>query len=171
MEKLTPEDLAQLDRDKIACLTKNGVVNLSMRLRDLCIELYEKINQNSSNSSKPPSSDDPFKKGKKQPNDVVCQDQVDEPCSEGSGKNSENDPDETKKDDSVRVETNWEETEKRKPGKQLGAQGFGRTENAEPEDTIEHYLKKCVVCLSDLEIPLYPSAYTGHYTYELEKDL
>lgn len=170
MEKLTPEDLAQLDRDKIASLTKNGVVNLSMRLIDLCIELYEKVNQDSSNSSMPPSSDNPFKRGKKKTNDAHCQEQVDEPCSEGSGENSKDDPDEPKKDDLIKAGTYGEETEKRKPGKQMGAQGFGRTQNAKPEDTIEHYPKKCVVCSCDLEKPLYLSAYTGYYTYELEKD-
>ena len=162
MNKLSPEDLVQLDRKRISGLDKSQLVDLTEGLRDLCLDLYEKVNRDSSNSSKPPSSDDPFKKKRKGEDDGAEPEKVEDSPEgssdggkEGSGKESgkkEGDP------------------EKPKPGRQQGAQGFGRSENAEPERIEDHFPEKCVVCSVKLSKPPYPSPYTGHYTYELEKD-
>ena len=103
MKKLKPEDLAQLDRERFNTLKKSELIDLSERMRDLCIELYEKLNENSSNSSKPPSSDDPFKKGQNTKNVEPTEDQTedgqddavdsesDEKCPKNGDKDEEND--------------------------------------------------------------------------------
>jgi hypothetical protein len=57
---INPIDLAQINRESLEKLTKADIISLALKLRDYGIELYERLNQNSSNSSRPPSSDSPF---------------------------------------------------------------------------------------------------------------
>jgi transposase len=63
MEHLTKNDLAQIDRSYLQSLKKEAVIALACKLRDLNIDLLERLEQNSSNSSRPPSSDSPYDKG------------------------------------------------------------------------------------------------------------
>ena len=118
MKKLKPEDLAQLDRERFEALRKSDLIDLTECLRDLCIDLYERLNRNSSNSSKTPSSDDPFSEGKKQQSEDAGDDKCDQSRDEPNDGNSDEDAATAKKEE--------DETEKRKPGKQIGAPGFGR---------------------------------------------
>ena len=64
-----PEDLNQISPESLEKLCKSDVIHLTLRLRDFGIELYERLNLDSSNSSKPPSSDNPYEKNKKQSDD------------------------------------------------------------------------------------------------------
>ena len=61
--KLTKEDLAQMDRQYFRNLRNESLVEVACNLHNLAVELIERLGQDSGNSSKPPSSDDPFKKG------------------------------------------------------------------------------------------------------------
>lgn len=142
------------------------MVELTLGLIDLCIDLYEKANKDSSNSSKPPSNADPFKKRGNRKNESA-EPQTDAEPREDSAGNAENDSVEDSDDES---RPNQGGDEKRKPGKQAGAQGFGRTEKEEPERTEDHWPEKCENCGNGLIKPPYPAPYTGHCTYELEKD-
>ena len=65
MDHLTKDDLAQLDRSYLQRLEKETVIDVACKLRDFSITLVERLEQNSSNSSKPPSSDDPYAKANK----------------------------------------------------------------------------------------------------------
>ena len=64
MNHFTKEDLAQMDRDYLQGLGYEVLIDVACRLRYLSIELLERLDQDSSNSSRPPSSDNPYKKGK-----------------------------------------------------------------------------------------------------------
>ncbi len=63
--KFTIEDLNQINKESLDRLRKHELIELTFRLRSFTIELYERLNTNSTNSSKPPSSDSPFDKNKK----------------------------------------------------------------------------------------------------------
>ena len=63
MEKLTKDDLAQMNRPYFESLNHESLVNAACNLRDLGVELIERLEQNSRNSSRPPSSDNPYDKG------------------------------------------------------------------------------------------------------------
>jgi hypothetical protein len=65
MDHLTKDDLAQIDRSYLQSLAKEIVIDVACKLRDFCVTLVERLEQNSSNSSKPPSSDNPYDKGNK----------------------------------------------------------------------------------------------------------
>lgn len=159
MKKITPKDLAQINKESLGSLTKEEVINFTLRLKDQCIELYERLNKNSRNSSKPPSSDNPFQKGNEDLTDSDLENEEIAPEEEIPGPG--NDANEDNKNG---------KTEKRRPGKQPGAQGFWRSETPEPNDTQNHCSEKCAICEQPLDQDIIPYCHTGHYTYELEKD-
>lgn len=57
MNRLSKEDLAQMNRDYFQSLDKQTLVEVAGNLHKLAVEQLEKLEQNSSNSSLPPSSD------------------------------------------------------------------------------------------------------------------
>ena len=63
MTRLTKEDLAQMDRRYIQALEHERLVEVACNLRDLAVEQLERLEQNSTNSSRPPSSDSPYEQG------------------------------------------------------------------------------------------------------------
>ena len=64
MNRLSKEDLAQMNRDYFQSLDKQKLVEVAGNLHQLAVEPLEKLEQNSGNSSLPPSSDH-FKSPKK----------------------------------------------------------------------------------------------------------
>lgn len=65
MARLSKEDLAQMNRDYFQSLEKEKLVEVADNLHFLAVEQWDKINSDSSNSSQPPSLDNPFEKKKK----------------------------------------------------------------------------------------------------------
>jgi hypothetical protein len=161
MRKLRPEDLVQLNRERFDALDKSDLIDLSERLKDLCVELYERLNKNSRNSSKPPSSDDPFAKGTDTRIDGSETDRSDEPSDRTNEDNRGDDADKSRASDG--------ETGKRKPGKQAGAPGHGRTEDKDPDRVVDHWPARCAICDAQLEKPRWLQAHAGHRTYDLEQ--
>ena len=64
-KQFTKEDLAQMDRAYFVGLEHDTLVGVACSLRDLCVDVIERLDQNSRNSSRPPSSDNPYDKGEK----------------------------------------------------------------------------------------------------------
>ena len=127
------------------------MVKSGYNLRNCAVTLSERLEQNSENSSKPPSSDNPYHKNPKK-----------RKASDKEGKNSTSeDTDKPSTLDSVGP--------KRKPGKQPGAKGFWRSDTPVPEDTIPHHPEKCAACGSELTVPEGIHPYMGYYVFELEK--
>ena len=159
--QFSPEDLDQIDRESLEKLRKSDVIHLALRLRDFGIDLYERLNLDSSNSSKPPSSDNPYQRNKKQPDEDSAEqtgDLVQEPSDElEDGKTPQGpiDPDD------------FEDQPKRKPGRQPGSKGFWRTDKPEAQKTEHHHPKRCIICMQALDEQAQP--YMGFYTYELER--
>ena len=85
MEKLTKDDLAQMGRVYFEKLDKKTLIEVACRLLDFCVHLLERLEQDSKNSSKPPSSDNPYDKNNNKD-------------SESSDDDNENAPDEEEKD-------------------------------------------------------------------------
>ena len=63
--KLSDHDLRQIDEEKINTLSETAVKNLSITLLKDLKEARERLNQNSKNSSIPPSSEAPWDKASK----------------------------------------------------------------------------------------------------------
>jgi IS1 family transposase len=161
-DQFAPEDLNQITQESLERLRKSDVIQLALRLRDFGIDLYERQNLDSSNSSKPPSSDNPYQKNKtktdgdddSEQSSDQAQDHTDEL---DDGETSEGKIDPADSDDQP----------KRKPGRQPGSEGFWRKEKPDAKNIEHHYPKKCMICLKSLDEFAQP--YMGHYTYELER--
>jgi hypothetical protein len=157
-----PEDLSQITPESLEKLRKSEVIHLALRLRDFGINLYERLNLDSSNSSKPPSSDNPYQKISKQSDDGDTTEQSSE---QDQDTGDESDSEKTPED---RIDaTDSEDQPKRKPGRQPGSKGFWRTDKPEAQKSEHHYPKRCIICLKDLDETALP--YSAHYTYELER--
>jgi transposase len=60
MTKLDKHDLAQMNLDYFRSLDKEQLVEVANNLHQLAVNQLEKLEANSSNSSKPPSTDNPY---------------------------------------------------------------------------------------------------------------
>ncbi|MTJ50985.1 transposase, partial [Dolichospermum sp. UHCC 0259] len=160
MNRLSKEDLAQMNRDYFQSLDKQKLVEVAENLHQLAVEQLEKLEQNSGNSSLPPSSDH-FKSPKK------------------SGLEEEDPSQESESQTELKQEKNLlseegttpknQELAKKKPGKQPGSQGRWRTKPLVASQTIPHYPLTCASCNSALEIDPQAKPHMGYYVLELEK--
>ena len=137
MEKLTKDDLAQMNRAYFEKLDQETLVEAACRLVDFSVHLVERLEQDSKNSSKPPSSDNPY--DKKSNKDSASSDND----TENTSDEDENDTEENGSDED---KSSKSEDSKRSPGKQPGAQGFWRSEPPVPEGILPHRPKSCVIC-------------------------
>ncbi len=172
--KFTPEDLRQIDQESLERLRKHEVISLTLRLVAFAIDLYEKSQLNSSNSSKPPSSDNPYQKGKPAADDSSKEPdhaQNDSHNPELSQDQDQNSPDVSQDSNAGdNTESNPvlpDKSDNRKPGRQPGSQGFGRKGKPKVDYVEHHYPERCVICGRKLKHDLF--AHTGFYTFELEK--
>jgi transposase len=160
MNRLSKEDLTQMNRDYFQSLDKQTLVEVAGNLHSLAVEQLEKLEQNSSNSSLPPSSDQ-FKSKEK----LALQEEQQALQSESES--------ELKQEDKPVLEESEEPKSKgfakKKPGKQQGAKGIWRTTPLVANQTIPHYPETCASCNSALEIDSYAKPYMGYYVLELEK--
>lgn len=160
MNRLRKEDLAQMNRDYFQSLDKEKLLEVAGNLHSLAVEQIEKLEQNSSNSSLPPSSDQ-FRSQEKA--------QLEEKKETGS---------ETSQTESKQEEKEVsEESEKPKskgfgkklPGKQKGAKGIWRTIPLVASQTVAHHPESCASCNSPLAIDCDAKPHMGYYVLELEK--
>lgn len=160
MDHLTKDDLAQIDRTYLQSLEKEILIDVACKLRDFSVKLVERVEQNSSNSSKPPSSDSPYDKGNKGNSASK-----DDDSKSASSETKENNPAEknSSTENSQSVDSN------RSAGRQPGSQGFWRSETPVPKSTIPHYPSVCVICGKGLDVSEGSQPYMGYYVYELEK--
>jgi transposase len=161
MPRLTKDDLAQMDRRYFQALEQERLVDVACNLRDFAVEQVERLEQNSTNSSRPPSSDNPYQKGAKEgsaANEVEKQ-------SISADHTDEKDPDQA----STPTEQSQPEPAKRSPGKQPGAQGFWRSEPLISEATIPHYPEHCAACNAQLQVPEDRPPYLGYHVLELDR--
>jgi hypothetical protein len=158
MGLLTKKDLEQMNRPYFENLDHASLVNVANNLRDFGVELIERLEQNSINSSKPPSSDSPFDKGKKETSSELDGQETAQKDTEGEDISSTDKSSESPQSD----------TPKRSPGKQPGAPGFWRKETPVPESAEAHYPEQCVACGKKIAVPEGICPYMGHYVFEIE---
>lgn len=138
MAGLNKDDLKQMNRSYFQSLCQERLVEVADNLHILATELWEKQQQNSENSSLPPSKDNPYSPKKK-------------PEAEHPSSRSES---ATVKTEQKQIDESREKEKKqksnRKPGKQLGGKGFGRKQPLKAEVIVSHYPDLCSACNHDL---------------------
>lgn len=110
-------DLQQLTPEYVVKLSPERVVELFEHLREDLLNAHDRLNQNPTNSSRPPSSRTPWDRESKSQDESSSTESDTNQNNSSSGSGGES----TTTDPS-------QQKEKRKPGKQPGAQGFGRTQ-------------------------------------------
>lgn len=144
-----------MDRQYLEALEHERLVDVACNLRDFAVDQVERLGQNSTNSSRPPSSDSPYEKGAKE-----------------AEKQSAS-ADDTDKKDTAQVSTPTDQPQprqaKRSSGKQPGGQGFWRSEPLIPEARIPHCPEHCAACGAGVHVPENFPPYMGHHVLELER--
>jgi transposase len=115
----------------------------------MTVEFAERLDKNSTNSSKPPSSDSPFggpsQKGGDDQKAAIM----------GSGAKPWSPP----------------SAPRRRPGKQPGAKGKWRCEALTAERTENHYPNRCCRCGAALELWYDDRGHSGHFVLDLERQV
>jgi transposase len=176
MSQLKKEDIAQMDRNYFQSLEQEILVEVACNLRELAVEQMERLEQNSKNSSRPPSSDSPYQKGAKK-DSVENNAEIPNPkdTDENDAENPNRSVIDPEEKDAAAVNELAEQSltdpkaEKRCAGKQPGAQGFWRDTPLIHEDTIPHYPEFCAGCNAPIPVPVDQAPYMGHHVFELEK--
>lgn len=164
----------RFDKSDIQQLTRKYVDSLheerkSELIEQLCADLMEaqdRLNQNPTNSSRPPSSRAPWERSATKESEGMPDVDLE---------SNEQDPHE---DEIVLPEDASQSNEnaagsnrtkqKRKPGKQLGAKGFGRTQKLTVFSEVRHRPECCTGCGNGLGLDLPFEAKGGHYTIDLK---
>jgi hypothetical protein len=158
--QLSNDDLSQLDETELLNLSEAELRRISIKLLTDLKEARERLNQNSHNSSRPPSSEAPWEK--------ETQQDVSSNHSEETNKSDNKKLPPTEKPDKEAKQSSKKETEEsRKPGKQLGAKGFGRTQKLAITHYQDHVPETCGCCQQPLNATI-KKATTAFETIDLE---
>ncbi|MBT8420275.1 MAG: IS66 family transposase [Gammaproteobacteria bacterium] len=165
---LSEYSLRQLDAAYIRSLPEDACQELAVRLLVDLKTLHERLNQNSGNSSKPPSSELPWATGKMADGQGVEAPEVQK--TDDSEAERESVPDseqkitvsetQAPKDKSLPMKPN--------PGKQPGTPGFGRTQKLPITNTVHHHALCCDGCGRQTNEQDNQVAWVGFYTIDVE---
>lgn len=143
-------------------------MEVATNLHSLAVEQWEKLQQNSNNSSQPPSSDNPYQKGDSQEKEQAGIEST-EPETNTEGKEIS-----TPSEDSYQNEASGGSSAqnspnlKKSPGHQPGTPSQWRSSPLVAEVILPHYPNHCAACNQTLNHSE-PKPYMGHYVLELEK--
>ena len=174
---LNDYDLQQIDEKYLSSLEKQELLEVSLRMLKDLKEAKERINQNPTNSSRPPSSREPWIVAKLDENDQEL-DENDQELDENSVSEIEdhnsldlNIDDKSDSDSEKEKESEQntsDPTQRRKAGKQKGSPGYGRTQKLEISSIMEHPALECAACGGNLGEEANFTAITGHYVIDIE---
>jgi len=165
---LTDHDLRQLDRDALSRLGEEAVRRLAERLLADLKDARDRLNQDSRNSSRPPGSDSVYR----QPRGAA---EPDPPMDSAPG-----DPSTTVADEPgevveaggdgapmAKAPSGAAAPAARRPGRQPGAPGFGRTQKLTVNAVRDHWPERCAACDEPFAADLVGQAYGGYDEIEV----
>ena len=158
---LSQHSLRQLDQAYLDSLGEAEVRALSGKLLDDLKEALDRLNQGPDNSSRPPSSRAPWDR----PGDGLESDAAADAADDGP----ESEPADAKPEPAERPSAEAKPAKvpaARKPGKQPGAPGIGRTQVFQANAEQAHYPDTCAGCGQPLD-PAGAVAYTGFQAVDL----
>lgn len=171
--KLSQHDLRQLDDGYLQRLPEAALRSLSLTLLADLKEAQERLQQNPNNSSRPPSSRAPWDRP-----GVTAAEEPDTDADEDEGAPSSDaaprgDDDRAAGGDAApSAPTPHDpappERPKRKPGKQPGTPGVGRTQVFTASATVDHRPTVCHGCAEPLAAAARAVAYTGFQSLDLD---
>lgn len=173
--KLNDHDIRQLNEAKINSLSHSSVVKLACDLLSDLIESRERLSQNSQNSSKPSGSEPLWDKASSpSTEDPSSNDDGDGPQTEdealcdGSTQEEQNHREDKEPPEEQNTTAEPKKKKKRNPGKEPGAQGFGRTQKLPVHRYDHHYPEECAVCKHAFFPSDHHIAYTAFYSLDIQ---
>ena len=158
-----------MNRDYFQSLEKERLVEVATNLHKLAVEQWEKLQQNSKNSSRPPSSDNPYNKADSKEEDKTDQ-QSTEPEAKLSGKEISAQDEQSNQDEASGDQPHQNcSNKKRAPGHQPGTPSQWRSTPLVASGIVPHYPSQCAACAQSLSTAA-PKPYMGHYVLELERE-
>lgn len=170
--KLTGEDLKQITDSSLDRLALAQLLSFTKRLLTYSKELMDRLNQNPNNSSRPPSSAAPWE-FQNNSNQLKNSDDSD-PAVDGDHPDDDKDDIADKEEETVSKKNSHSEVNnttppdekllyantdsqstlpppenKRSAGKQIGAPGFGRTQEFPITSVMYHYISCCALCSAE----------------------
>ncbi|MBK1725325.1 IS66 family transposase [Thiocystis violacea] len=165
---LSDHSLSQLDAAYVQTLDEGALRGLLLRALEDLKEARERLGQNPTNSSRPPSSQAPWDRpsaGQDATHGDAADDAASTPDQEGDQPDEASTPPQEPSTQSG--QTSKPKTPKRKPGKQPGAPGFGRTQVFEAQETRAHRPEVCEGCGKTLPADAPSVAYAGFQSIDL----
>jgi transposase len=179
--KLSDYDLRQIDEERINKLSETAVKNLSITLLNDLKEARERLNQNSKNSSMPPSSEAPWDKAShyedeerddESSGDIEALDKAihadKQALASDCCADEINTPSPSQESSDTATQPAPPQVPPRKSGKQPGAQGFGREQKITVHQHEHHYPTQCVLCDDVFNVEHTGVAYTAFDTLTLK---
>jgi hypothetical protein len=161
LNQLTPEYVSRLHRARVDEL-------LELMRKDL-LNARDQLNSNSSNSSSPPSTDKPWSRGTSRADDEQEEKALIESIEAKDTQDRKDEEDQSKPQPPSPQNQGLKQVEKKKPGKQKGAKGFGRRQKLPVTHTVIHREECCVGCGSQLAENLPFTASLAFYQLDLEE--
>lgn len=159
---LSRHDLAQLDEAYLAGLPEGSLRALSVRLLLDLKELFERLEQNPSNSSRPPSSRAPWEGvAAGEARQEAAGQSAEAPVAEDTQETAPLAAEEAPEAPPPKAE------EPRRPGQRPGAPGHGRTQCMEVHEEQHHHPKVCAACGAPLGEGHPERPVSAHYVIDL----
>lgn len=156
MARLKAEKLSELDRKRLSELSREELEELAWRLVETARALMSRLDQDSTNSSRPPSSDDPYRRG-------------------GAGEAGKSRKEESGKEAGGGDEGGSSaagaaaERSSRPAGKQPGMPGHWRRQPIVASLEVDHDAAACTACGAVLDGAHRVRQASAHYVYDLER--
>jgi hypothetical protein len=144
--------LMEIDRKRLRGMSRAELEEFAWSVVELARRQANRLGGNSSNSSRPPSSDDPYRRGEERA-------KGDGEGDERGTTNPGGEASPAKADKSVR----------NPPGKRAGMPGYWRTQPIVVDRQIEHQPDACAACGAALEALHRSRQASAHYVYDLER--
>lgn len=156
MLHLRPEDLTEIDQDLLRDLNRETLEKLAWQAVELARDLSNRLGQNSSNSSRPPSSDPPWRRS------------ADRQKAKGSG-GEDKDGSAGGGGSGSAVPGRAAKPPAKPPGKRPGQPGHWRTQPIEAQGVVDHDPGTCQKCGTALDASHRQRQDGAHYVYDLER--
>jgi transposase len=165
MARLRKSDLEQMDETYFESLEPKRLVEVAKNLYELAVEQLEKLEQNSKNSSRPPSTDNPYQSSASSASPAETEAEAVLPTEEKVVAKKE-------ESETANQETpnpvNTKGFGKRTAGKQPGSKGQWREQPLKAEQIVEHIPETCTACNAELDWSnRAQKPYMGYYQFEL----
>jgi len=169
--QLSDQDLKQLDEEYLRSLSAKQLQRLSSKLLSDLKEAHDRLNQNPSNSSRPPSTRAPWEKSEETSQDGGEDDDVPQDAASDAAVDRKNDGDaergEQDKEKSELKRTDHRDMSQGRPGRREGAPGYSRTQQRPIDDERVHRPETCAACCAALSEAGEQRPYTARYEIDL----